>query len=412
MTQMSASGPSLALHGYGTARLAGLALLAMLTLLPVTLPVTVLRGLVQERFAVSELATSLFMSINMVGAVIAAPLSGALADRWGRRVPLVAGALALDGALLFALTREIPFALFMALRFAEGAAHIAALSLLLGLASHARGAAQRGRVMGLVGGGITLGVAIGAPIGGVLGRDAPLVPLYVGSAVLLTSAPLALLFLRETEAAEARPSLAAIAHAVGRHRLLLAPFAFSFVDRFTVGFYTTTFSLFLSRIHGLDSAQIGALMAAFMLPFALLSYPFGRLSERHLSRVAMIAIGTTAYGLATTAVGFAPREWLVPLMLCLGLTSAVMFVPSLLITTDIAPEQIRTTAMGAFNAAGSLGFIVGPLTGGLVSQLVADRFGWETGYRAAFGVAGASAILCASIALPFLLRLRRTGRTT
>jgi MFS family permease len=297
MSSLSASAPSIALHNYGTARLAVLAVLALLTLLPVTLPVTVLRGLVQERFAVSELATSLFMSINMVGAVIAAPLSGALADRWGRRVPLVAGALALDGLLLFGLTREIPFPLFMALRFAEGAAHIAALSLLLGLASHARDASQRGRVMGLVGGGITLGVALGAPIGGILGRDAPLVPLYVGSAVLLASAPLALWWLRETEAAEARPSLAVIARAIGRHRLLLAPFAFSFVDRFTVGFYTTTFSLFLSRIHGLDSAQIGLLMAAFMLPFALLSYPFGRLSER-FSRVTMIAVGTTLYGLA------------------------------------------------------------------------------------------------------------------
>jgi MFS family permease len=383
----------------------------VLALLPVTLPVTVLRGLVQERFAVSELATSLFMSINMIGAVIAAPLSGVLADRWGRRVPLVAGALALDGLLLLALTREIPFALFMALRFAEGAAHIAALSLLLGLASHARDASQRGRVMGLVGGGITLGVAIGAPIGGPLGRGAPLVPLYVGGAILLVAAALAGWALRETPAAEARPSLASIAHAIARHRLLVAPFAFSFVDRFTVGFYTTTFSLFLSRIHGLDSAQIGALMAAFMLPFALLSYPFGRLSER-VSRVAMIAVGTSVYGVATTAVGFCPREALVPLMLGLGVSSAVMFVPSLLIATDVAPEPIRTTAMGAFNAAGSLGFILGPLAGGLVSQLVAERFGWEVGYQAAFAVAGASAIACVALALPYLLRLRRAGLTT
>ena len=91
-----------------------------------------------------------------------------------------------------------------------------------------------------------------------------------------------------------------------------------------------------------------------------------------------------------------------------GVTSAVMFVPSLLITSDAAPEEIRTTAMGAFNAAGSLGFIVGPLTGGFVSQLVAERFDWETGYRAAFAVAGCSAILCVAITLPFLLRLVRS----
>ena len=75
-------------------------------------------------------------------------------------------------------------------------------------------------------------------------------------------------------------------------------------------------------------------------------------------------------------------------------------------------KTIGDAAMGAFNAAGSLGFILGPLAGGLVSQLVGERFGWEAGYRAAFAVAGASAILCVAVALPVLLRLKRTGRTT
>ena len=99
-------------------------------------------------------------------------------------------------------------------------------------------------------------------------------------------------------------------------------------------------------------------------------------------------------------------------MVGLGVASAVMFVPSLLITSDAAPAAIRTTAMGAFNAAGSLGFIVGPLTGGLVSQWVADASGWEAGYRAAFAVAGVSEIACVAIGLPFLIRLVRAGRTT
>jgi len=403
--------PALRTDVYGGGRIALLGVIAVLMLVPVTLPVTVLRGLVQERFAVSELLTSLFMSINMVGAVIAAPLAGAIADRTGRRVPLIVGALLVDGALLAALTRDVPFPLFMALRFVEGCAHITALSLLLGLASHATGPGRRGRVMGIVGGGITLGVAIGAPIGGVLGRSDPLVPLYVGSALVVAAAGLASRVLRETAGEATRPSLAAIARAVAEDRLLLAPLAFAFADRFTVGFYTTTFSLFLSRIHGFDPPRIGLLMAVFMLPFALLSYPFGRLSER-VSRVALMSAGSLVYGVATASVAWCPPAALPALMVLLGIASAVMFVPSLLITGDAAPEEVRTTAMGAFNAAGSLGFIVGPATGGLVSQWVAGTHGWEAGYRAAFGVAGASEILCVALALPFLARLVRAGRTT
>lgn len=396
---------------YEGPRIVVLGVVALLVTVPVTLPVTVLRPLVQERFAVSELSTSLFMSINMVGAVLAAPLAGALADRLGRRVGLVSAALAADAVLLWALTLAVPFPAFLALRFLEGSAHIVALSLLLGLATGARPAEQRGRVMGLVGAGITLGVAVGAPLGGWLGHEDPLAPLRAGSVLVAGAAIAVLAILHETGVVEGRPSLRTILRTVARHRLLIAPLAFAFADRFTVGFYTTTFSLFLSRIHGFDPPRIGFLMAIFMLPFALLSYPFGRASER-ASRVAMISLGSLVYGVATAAVGWCPPGLLPGLMVALGVASAVMFVPSLLITTDAAPPEIRTTAMGAFNAAGSFGFIVGPLTGGLVSETVAAWAGWETGYRVAFGVAGASQIACVALALPFLLRLARTGKTT
>jgi len=264
----------------------------------------------------------------------------------------------------------------------------------------------------MVGGGITLGVAIGAPLGGFIGDSNPLVPLYTGSLLVLGAAALTLWQLEETGGAERRPSLSTIATDLRGHPLLLAPLVFAFADRFTVGFYTTTFSLFLGRIHDLSASSIGMLIASFMLPFALLSYPFGQLSERRISRVGMICTGSLIYGLATLFVPWCPLPGLTPLMLALGVASAVMFVPSLLITSDAAPAEIRTTAMGAFNAAGSLGFIIGPVTGGLVSQWVAQTQGWEAGYRAAFGVAGASEIACILLALPFLLRLRRIGLTT
>ena len=94
------------------------------------------------------------------------------------------------------------------------------------------------------------------------------------------------------------------------------------------------------------------------------------------------------------------------------MAAAVMFVPSMLMTTDLTPPEIRSTALGAFNTAGSLGFILGPLTGGLVSELVRASHGPAAGYQAAFAVAGVSELLCAALALPFLLRLRAAGQTS
>ncbi len=393
------------------ARLASMGLLAITIMMPVTLPVPILRELVGERFAVSELLTSLFMSINMIGAAVAAPIAGALADKLGRRRPLVIGALLVDAACFLAMTLDTSFASFLGIRLVEGCAHIFALSLLLSIAASLGGQHGRGRTMGVTGAGMMLGVALGAPIGGVLGRIDTLRPLFAGSLLLLGAALLATLTLRESSEAETRPGLGAIWHAIRRHRAIVAPLLFAFADRFTVGFYTTTFSLFASGLHGADPPRVGLWITAFMLPFALLSFPFGVLADR-VSKTFLLCGGSLIYGVLTASLGFWSTEMIGPGMAVIGAAAAVMFVPSMLMTTDLTPPEIRSTALGAFNTAGSLGFILGPVTGGLVSQTVAASHGAAAGYQAAFVVAGVAEMLCVLLALPAMPRLRAKGRTT
>jgi MFS family permease len=378
---------------------------------PVTLPVPILRELVGERFEVSELLTSLFMSVNMVGAAIAAPLAGALADRIGRRRPLVIGALLADALCFLALTLDVPFGVFLAIRLIEGCAHIFALSLLLSIAASLGGSHGRGLTMGITGAGMMLGVALGAPIGGVLGIVDPLRPLFAGSALLVVASALATAALPDPSGVGHRPGIRAIWRLVKQNRDVIAPLVFAFADRFTVGFYTTTFSLFASGLHGATPPQVGLWISAFMLPFALFSFPFGVLADR-VSKTGLLVGGSLIYGVLTASLGFWPTAWIGVGMGVIGISAAVMFVPSMLMTTDLTPPEIRGAALGAFNTAGSLGFILGPITGGLVSQTISASHGAVSGYRAAFLVAGGSEILCALLALPFLLRLRAAGRTS
>jgi MFS family permease len=388
------------------ARVLALALLALLTLVPVTLPVPVLREMVHDRFAVSELATSTFMSINMVGAILAAPVAGAISDRFGRRRSLVVGALLVDALCFWALTLPVGFPVFMVVRLFEGCAHIFALSLVLAHASALAKEGQQGRVMGLVGAGLLLGVALGAPLGGALGRQGPIVVLRTGTGLLLLTAVLAAAVMGGSPRATAhpRPGLREIVATLRARPLVAVPLVYAFVDRFTVGFFTTTFSLYLKRIHDVSPAQVGMLLGLFMLPFALLSYPFGRLSER-ASPVRMLAGGSLAYGVVTMTLGAWPVSGLPVLMLGLGILAAVMFVPSLLLVVGSADPRARATVLGAFNAAGALGFIVGPLVAGAVSQHVAASHGWSTGYAVAFVVAGLSEVLCVAATIPWLRRL-------
>jgi MFS family permease len=394
-----------------TAHLATVGILAILIMAPVTLPVPILREFVGERFGVSELLTSLFMSVNMIGAAIAAPLAGTLADRIGRRRPLVIGALLADAVCFLALTLDVPFAWFLSIRLIEGCAHIFALSLLLSISASLGGSDQRGKTMGITGAGMMLGVALGAPIGGVLGSVDPLRPLFAGAAVLLAASVLASFLLPDPASVERRPGLRELWTMIRKNHDVIAPLIFAFADRFTVGFYTTTFSLFASGLHGAAPPQIGLWISAFMLPFALLSFPFGILADR-VSKTALLVGGSLIYGGLTASLGFWPTEWIGVGMGVIGVAAAVMFVPSMLMTTDLTPPAIRGTALGAFNTAGSLGFILGPITGGFVSQAISATHGSAAGYRAAFAVAGSAEILCALLALPFLLRLRAGGRTS
>jgi MFS family permease len=381
-----------------------LAWLTFLTILPVTLVVTVLKPLVQDRFGVMDLGTSGFMSINMVGAFIAAPLAGSLADRLGQRRPLVVAALLADAALLLALPAAPSYAILMGLRFLEGAAHIVALSLIMGVAADLARHHGSGRLMGIVGATLTFGVAIGAPLGGVLGKTAPNLPLQAGAALAVLAAGFAFVFLREIPGHRASPSLGRVLALTLKNRDLRVPCAFAFVDRFTVGFFVSAFSLYVQKVHGGDTADAGLLLAWFLLPFAALCYPMGRLAQK-TSLPLLIGGGSLLYGIGVSGTAVVHLAWVPALMATLGILSSVMFVPTLMLAQRVARPGLATSAMGAFNAAGSLGFVLGPLVAGGVSDLVASRSDAHTGYAAAFIVAGLSEILCVLATLPALRRL-------
>jgi MFS family permease len=385
-------------------RTLALGALTFLLMLPETLPVPVLRALITDRFGTPPGIAAWFMAANMIGAMLAAPLAGFLADRGRGRTRPILAALVLDAILMAGMAHANAFAPMLALRVLEGGAHITALSLVMSLCADAAGP-HRGRVMGMVGAGLTLGIAIGAALGGRLGRDDPLRTLWGAALALLLAASVAALALPADVRPAARHGLRSIARAVAQQRALRVPLALSFVDRFTVGFFTTSFPLLLAGVWGVPRPEIGLLLGAFLLPFALLSYPFGRLAER-TSPARLAALGSAVYGLGTMLVGVTPPHLLWGLMPLLGISSAVFFVPTLLLALESAPAIGRGTAIAAFHAAGSLGFLIGPITSGAIVAAAASE---REGHALAFAVAGAAALLSAFLLLP---RLRRPVRST
>ncbi len=381
-----------------------------LTMLPVTVMVPALKELVAERFDASSFWTHSFMSINMVGAILAAPIGGALADRLGKRKQLLVAALLANATLILTMAYVPTLATLLTVRLLEGAAHIIAVSTIMAIACDWAPPRNRGRMMGWIGASLILGTACGAPLGGHLARHSAITVFYAGTAFSLAAAIIATIALHDAPARKQLAKLRDAVNLVRTHRDLLVPYAYTFIDRFCVGVIISSFVLYLSEIHGLLPSERGNLLAFFLFPFALLCYPMGRLADR-FGRTLPMCVGSIAFGAVFALYGFLPFGWLPVAMVASGVLSAVMFAPNLAMCSDLTPPDRRATAYAGFNVAGSLGFMCGPLIGGTVLAIVANRTSPLVAYQTAFVVAGTTEVLCALLTLPRLRALQKRGLT-
>ncbi len=396
--------------------LPSLCFLVFLAVLPVTLLVPVLKPLVADRYPVGAFAVHAFMSINMVGALIAAPVVGWIIDRVGRRRPIVVGTFLADAALLLALNWAPDYTTLIAIRFIEGMTHIAALTSVMGaaLALAHRETRRAGGVMGAIGASIIFAVGLGAGLGGFLARGGLWRTMAGAAALSVLGAAISAWTLRRDTGngrTASRRGLAVLVRTVRQEKAVLIPCLFTFSDRLTVGLLVSSFALYLGQVLERQPSEIGFLLTLLLIPFAILCYPFGKLSRRY-SKSVMVAGGSILYGACLVALAFVPPGWLPAGMIFLGVVSAVNFAPSLAMMADLAGPEIRSTAMGAFNSAGSLGFLLGPLIGGAVVQTALSTGETpQTAYTAAFAAGGGLSILVALVAIPSLVRLVRAGRT-
>jgi len=346
-------------------------------------------------------AATWFLAAEYAGFVLFAGVWGALSDATGRRVSLiVAGALggvASYAALIgLAEVAGIGFGAMLLLRFVEGSFTIAAFSLSITMLMDLEGG--HGRNMGAAGIAIGSGTALGAPLGGQFSAVGPLVPIAVAAGLLCV---VALLATRVTDRVpeSRRGGVGATIAGLADRPALGLPYAFGFADRFTAGFFALVGTLYFRRAFGLDAGATGLTLALFFAPFALLQYPFGRLSDR-IGRTVPIAAGSALYGVAVVGVGLAPDLRLAQAgMVAVGVLGALMAPATMALVTDLAGDDERGVHMAGFNAAGSLGFLVGIVGGGWV----AERYGFGD----AFLLAGGTELLLAALALPALLALGR-----
>lgn len=356
--------------------------------------------LVEALGATTDLDASMwFLAVEFSAFILFAGIWGALSDRLGRRVPLIALGAAIAAICYFTLAGigsrwSVSFETVLAIRAIQGAGTIAAFSLAMTMLMDLEGG--HGRNMGAAGIAIGSGTALGAPVGGGLYELGALFPLVAAGFLFALIIPL-LLVVRDRAPVRTGSRLRALVSDLRRYPALSLPYAFGFVDRMTAGTFSLVGVFFFTDEFGLDPGAVGLFLMLFFAPFALLQYPFGAVSDR-IGRFGPVVIGSICYGLAVASVGQSSTLVIAgTAMLIVGVFGAVVSPATMALVTDITPEDRRGTAMAGFNVAGSLGFLAGIVVGGLIADAV--------GYDIAFAAIGGLEILIALVAIPVFIRL-------
>lgn len=180
--------------------------------------------------------------------------------------------------------------------------------------------------------------------------------------------------------------------------VLTAVYVLNFLDR------TLIYILFapIKKEMAFTDLQLALLGAtSFVIFYALLGVPFGRLADR-ASRTKLIASGLAVWSLFSGLTGFANSFW--TLFLCrvmVGVGEATLGPAALSLLSDYFPARMRATVQSVYSSGIAIGGGLAFFLGGWIGQ--------THGWRSAFYFLGFPGLALA--ALVFFLREIPRGRT-
>lgn len=384
-----------------------IALATFLTLVPITLLVPGLEELVVETHGGTLFQAHLFVSLNQFAGILAVPVAMVLQRRFPLARAWVPMLLLVNAAAFIGMREAGSLAALFAWRFVDGLMHLPAVTFLM-IAANRAGGRRRGASLGVVASALMVGVGVGAPLGGVLIDRDPLLVYTVGAALLVVAALAAFLVPVFAEPDRPHPSR----YAWDRRQLASwMPLAYGFADRFLIGVFVSTFTLFLTEVHGVSAATRGMLMSLFLLPFAALCWPAGKLTDR-IGWFRPIIAANILFGLVYASYGVLPLGALPVAMILSGVLSALMFAPSLVLVSEFARHGAGEGLFGVFQVAGSFGFLAGPLAGGVLVEALRTDAGAPR-WAMIFAVVGALLVALGLVSWKVLGGLaERWGRST
>lgn len=373
-----------------------LGVICFMLLFSVTSIYPVIKHFVIDRFGATLTQAGIFVSVNLIAYAIFSLIWGVVSDITGKRKVFISTGLLGNSVMLILQARAPDLYWLIFFRFVEGIFTVMVYSIAMTVVLDMEKRERYGRGMGLVGMGIAAGMAFGTSFGGVMGSIDPVLPFYTSSTIIFIAFLLSVVFLNDAAVSRVSSVLEGL-KILAQRKELAVPYIFSFVDRFTAGFFVSVFPIMLGLTYLMEPMSIGLYISAFMIPFALLQYPGGLVIDMH-GRIRPLIYGSLIYGAAISAVGFIEPPYLVVSLVIAGIVAAVMLPASSALSGDLAPEKLRGAVIGGFNLSGSFGFALGPVT----ATVIAERYG----FSGSFIFAGVSVFATTALAV-ILIRMMK-----
>lgn len=385
-----------------------LLLVATLPVLGITFVSPVLDSLIGT-FGASSGTIGLMISVFMAPTIVVIPLSGVMADRYGRKVVLVVS-LVLFGVAGSAIAFTTDYRIVLSLRFLQGIGYAGVTPLIItsigDLYSDGREATGQGIRFMTAG----LSGAVSPIFAGVVVVFAWQYP-FLGYAITL---PIAYLvyrnFTEPTATAEftgegRRDTLTytrSLVRLARRREVVGVLLARALMPAVWIGFLTYN-SLIVIRLLAGTPVQAGVLAAIGFGTFAFAASQAGRLSSMVEARLPTLVWANLSHGLGFVVVVFAPGFLLAALGIVLvGVGFGIIGSLYRTVITGMAPAEYRGGLVSLAEAGGKLVATLTPLVMGFVIATGSQTLGFDGSLRLAgvlMAVVGAGgAIVCLVVA--------------
>ena len=181
---------------------------------------------------------------------------------------------------------------------------------------------------------------------------------------------------------------------------LFKGFAFKDIDRnlalyiilnavFALGAFTYSFLLLYAKSSGFKAGFIPILFLVFSATAALLSYPFGRLSDR-IGRKPVLFMAFAAWAAVCAGIIFARGLAAIGFLFVLyGVHKAALDPVQRTIAAELAPQPFRASVLGGFQMV--IGLCAFPAS--LIAGILWDKVGRQMPFFLSLGLTGAAALL-------------------